>query len=189
MDWCMDLDGKGLHHLNKGPWRRLLYDKFGDLDADDQMSGWDHLVGYHGQVESWTSGWKHGAWQSYVGTLCRSTCRGVTYGHPMRSAKAGMLCRRICWCDMDTYYVWANGEVVHSCATKPWFEHVAYGMEFPWTWAWIDRFLMSPRCSRSQEKTCDGIRMCILMVWAYGWTDHPTSSSHERYQCAEICWH
>jgi len=35
--------------------------------------------------------------------------------------------------------------------------------------------------------TCDDIRMCILMIWAYGWTDHPTSSSHEGYQCAEVC--
>ena len=28
-----------------------------------------------------------------MAVLCRSTCRGVTYGDPMRNAKAGMLCR------------------------------------------------------------------------------------------------
>ena len=51
----------------------------------------------------------------------------------------------------------------------------------------IYRFLMSSRCSRSQWKTCDGIRMCILMVWAYGWTDHPTSSSHGGYSSVQRC--
>ena len=51
----------------------------------------------------------------------------------------------------------------------------------------LDRFLMSPRCSKSQGKTDEDIRMCILMISAYGWTDHSTSSSHEGYQCAEMC--
>jgi len=49
--------------------------------------------------------------------------------------------------------------------------------------------MMSPRCSRNQGKTDGGIRMCILMIWAYGWISYPTSSSHEGYQCAEVCRH
>lgn len=45
---------------------------------------------------------------------------------------------------------------------------------------------MSMRCSRSQGKIDDGIRMCILIVWAYGWISYPTSSIHEGYQCADV---
>jgi len=63
MGWCKDLGWKGLHHLDKGPWRRLLYDDvFADLDVDDRLLRWVYLVGQHGKIESWTSGWRHGAW-------------------------------------------------------------------------------------------------------------------------------
>jgi len=55
-----------------------------------------------------------------MAALCKSSYRGVTYRQPMRSAKVEMLCRWICWCDMEIFYLWANGDVVHSCTTRPW---------------------------------------------------------------------
>ena len=46
---------------------------------------------------------------------------------------------------------------------------------------------MIPRRRRSQGDTDGDIRMCILVVWAYGWISYPTSLSHEGYQSVEVC--
>ena len=127
-----------------------------DLDEDDRLLWWVYLGGKHGKLESWTSSWRHGAWQSYAGTLCRSTCIGVTYGHPMRSAKAGMLCGWIRWCDVEMFYLWANGEVFHSCTIRPW----------TWLDLWADYgALLLHGEPRHLAGTFKPIHVCLLGCW------------------------
>ena len=88
----------GRNHTNfaRGLGGRLLYEKIANLDADGQRldevymgwASWRTRV-MDIRLETWSMA-------VYAETLCMSTCRGVTYGHPMGTAKAGMLCRWIC---------------------------------------------------------------------------------------------
>lgn len=120
------------------------------------MLWWAYLVGKQGQLESWTSSWRDGAWLPYSRTLCRSTCRDVTYGHPMRSAKAGMLCRWICW-------VW-HGDVL----VMIWWGCCALlykkAMDLVELWQDYGAFLLHGEL-RHLAKTFGPRHVCLLGCW------------------------
>ena len=67
-----------------------------------------------------------------------------------------MLCRWICWCDMEIFCLWADGEVVHSCTTRPW----------TWMELWVDygAFLLHGELRHLAETF--GLRLvCLLECW------------------------